>query len=107
MFNVQTTMGTRRVNFRLPEELVEKADVAAELSHTTRTEILKAALQSYLEEVEDEEGFREAVVDLYLGGDIEFETLAAFVGRQDAESVRASKALLDDGEEMAREMADL
>jgi predicted DNA-binding protein len=100
-------MGTKRVNFRLPEELVERADVAAELSHTTRTEILRTALQSYLEEVEDEEGFREAVVDLYLDDDIEFETLVAFVGRQDAESIRASKALLDQGTAMAEEMADL
>jgi len=98
---------TRKVNFRLPEDLVEKADVAAEISHTNRTEIVKEALQEYLRSVEDEAEFREAVVELYLDGEIAFDTLKEFVGRQDAESVRASKHLLDRGEELADELADL
>jgi len=100
-------MGTTRVNFRLPEELIEKADVAAEVTHKNRTEILKDALQAYLDDVEDDEAFREAVVDLYLDDRISFDVLAEFLGTQDAESVRASKALLDQGEELADEMADL
>lgn len=100
-------MGTTRVNFRLPDDLVEKADVAAEVTHRNRTEIIKEALREYLETVEDDEAFREAVVDLYLDDRISFEVLAEFVGRQDAESVRASKTLLDQGEELADELADL
>jgi len=100
-------MGTTRVNFRLPEELIEKADVAAQITHKNRTEILKDALQAYLDEVEDDEAFREAVVDLYLDDRISFDVLAEFLGTQDAESVRASRALLDQGEELADEMADL
>jgi metal-responsive CopG/Arc/MetJ family transcriptional regulator len=43
-----------KVNFRLPEELVEKADVAAEISRKNRTEIVKEALQEYLKQVENE-----------------------------------------------------
>lgn len=100
-------MGTTRVNFRIPEELIEKADVAAKVTHRNRTEIVTEALREYLDEREDEEAFKEAVVELYLDGDIGFETLKEFVGRQDAESVRASKSLLDDGEELATELADL
>jgi len=100
-------MGTTRVNFRLPEELVEKADVAAEVSHKDRTEIVTEALREYLGDVEDDEQFKEAIVELYLDGQIEFETLRAFVGRRDAESVRASKELLDHGEELAEDLADL
>lgn len=100
-------MGTRRVNFRLPEELVEKADLAAEVTHRDRTDIVTAALREYLEEVEDDESFREAVVELYLEDEIGFETLAAVVGRQDAESVQASKSLLEDGEEIADDIAEL
>jgi predicted DNA-binding protein len=98
---------TRKVNFRLPDELVEKADVAAEVSHKNRTEIITEALQQYLQEVEDDEKFKEAVVELYLDGEIGFETLKQFIGRQDAESVRASKALLDQGEDLADELAEL
>jgi len=98
---------TRKVNFRLPDELIEKADVAAEVSHKNRTEIIKEALQQYLQKVEDDEKFTEAVVELYLDDGIGFETLKQFVGRQDAESVRASKALLEQGEDLADELAEL
>jgi len=95
------------VNFRLPEDLIEKADVAAKISHKNRTEIIKEALQEYLQEVEDQEEFEEAVVELYLDGEIGFDILKQFIGRQDAESVRASKALLEQGDDLADELAQL
>jgi metal-responsive CopG/Arc/MetJ family transcriptional regulator len=100
-------MGSTRVNFRLPETLVEKADVAAEVTHKNRTEIVTEALQTYLEDIEDDEKFTEAIVELYLDGQIEFEVLTEFVGRQDAESIRASKSILDQGEDLADELAEL
>ena len=100
-------MGTTRVNFRLPDDLLEKADVAAQITHKNRTDIVTEALQTYLDEVEDDDEFRRAVIDLYLDDRLEFEVLTEFLGRQDAESVRASRALLDQGEELADEMAEL
>lgn len=100
-------MGTRRVNFRLPEELVEKADVTAAVSHKDRTEVVVEALREYIGDIEDDEEFREAVVELYLDDEIGFDVLKEFVGRQDAESVRASRNLLDRGEELADDFADL
>lgn len=100
-------MGTTRVNVRLPDDLLEKADVAAEITHRSRADIVTEALQEYLDEVEDDEEFRVAVVDLYLDDRIGFEVLNAFLGRQDAEAVRASKTLLDQGDELADELADL
>lgn len=100
-------MGTTRVNFRLPEELVEKADVAAAVSHRNRTEVVVEALREYIGDIEDDEEFREAVVELYLDDEIGFDVLKEFVGRQDAESVRASRNLLDRGEELADDLADL
>ncbi|MDZ5811479.1 ribbon-helix-helix protein, CopG family [Halorubrum sp. AD140] len=100
-------MSTKRVNFRLPEELIAQADVAAEVTHKNRTEILIEALRQYLEEKESDESFREAVVELYLDDQIEFEKLADVIGRQDAESVRASKHVLDRGEELADDLAEL
>jgi metal-responsive CopG/Arc/MetJ family transcriptional regulator len=98
---------TRKVNFRLPDDLIEKADVAAKVSHKNRTEIIKEALQAYLQEVEDNETFKEAVVELYLDDEISFDTLKQFIGRQDAESVRASKTLLEQGDAVADELAEL
>lgn len=100
-------METTKVNFRLPDDLLEKADVAAEITHRNRTDIIIEALQEYLDEVEDDEGFKEAVIDLYLDDQIGFEVLKEFIGRQDAESVRASKTLLEQGDELADEMAQL
>jgi predicted DNA-binding protein len=98
---------TTKVNFRLPDELIEKADVAAEVTHKNRTDIIIEALQEYLEDVEDDEKFKEAVVELYLEDEISFEVLKEFVGRQDAESIKASKNLLDHGDELADELAEL
>ena len=98
---------TKKVNFRLPDELIDKADVAAKVSHKNRTEIIKEALQEYLQKVEDKEEFKEAVIELYLDGEIGFEILKEFIGRQDAESVRTSKTLLDQGDDLADELAEL
>ncbi|WP_129113583.1 CopG family transcriptional regulator [Halegenticoccus tardaugens] len=100
-------MSTKRINFRLPEELLTHADIAAEVTHKNRTEVLIEALRQYLEEKGSEESFREAVVDLYLSDQIEFKALTDIIGRQDAEAVRASKQVLDRGEELADKLADL
>ena len=100
-------MNNTRVNFRLPEDLVDKADVAAEVNKKNRTEIVREALQDYIEEVENDEKFKEAVVELYLDDQIGFELLKEFIGRQDAESVRASKTILDRGDNLADELAGL
>jgi predicted DNA-binding protein len=100
-------MSTSRVNFRIPEELIEKADIAAQITHKNRTEIVTEALRNYLEDIEDNEAFKEDIVELYLDEQIGFETLQEFIGRQDAESVRASKTLLDQGDELADSLAEL
>jgi predicted DNA-binding protein len=100
-------MGTTKVNFRLPNELVEKADIAAEVLHKNRTEIVRDALQQYLNEVEDDETFQEAVVELYLDDEIRFETLRQFIGWQDAEAAQASKTTLNQGDDLADELVEL
>lgn len=49
-------VGTKRMNFRLPEVLVRQADIAAEVTHKNRTGLLVEALREYLREIESEEG---------------------------------------------------
>ena len=100
-------MGTTRVNFRIPEELIEKADVAAKITHKNRTEIVTEALRTYLEDIEDEETFKENLIELYFDDEIGFDVLREFLGRQDAEAVRTSRTILDQGEALADELADL
>lgn len=99
-------MSTKKVNFRLPEDLITHTDVATEVMHKNRTELLIDALQEYLNDIESDENFREAVVELYLADDIEFETLVQIIGRQDAEAVQSSKRLLDRGDELADKLAE-
>lgn len=100
-------MGTKRVNARLPEKLVTQADAAAAATHKDRTEVIVEALRQYLTDKESDEEFREAIVELYLNGEIEFEQLAAVIGQQDAEAVRSSKQLIDRGEDIIDDLADL
>lgn len=100
-------MSTTRVNFRIPHELLEKADVAARITHKNRTELVTDALREYLDDVENEDAFKEELVELYLEDEIEFDVLKAFVGRRDAESIRASKRILDNGSDIAEDLAGL
>lgn len=100
-------MGTTRVNFRLPEDLVKKTDVVAEVTRNTRTDIVVEALQAYHAEATNHDEFVAALVEHYLDDEIGFDVLKAFVGRQDAAAVRASKALLDQGDEVVEDLADL
>ena len=74
---------------------------------TYRTEIVREALQQYLREVKDDETFQEAIVELYLGDEIGFETLKEFIGQQDGEAVQASKTTLNQGDDLADDLAEL
>ncbi|RRJ33112.1 CopG family transcriptional regulator [Halocatena pleomorpha] len=94
-------MSTKKVNFRLPEELITHADVASEITHKNRTELLIEALREYIADIESDEEFRESVVELYLTDEIDVETLELIIGRQDAKAVQSSKRLLDRSDELA------
>lgn len=98
---------TTRVNFRLPEKLLEKTDVTAEATHRDRTEIVKEALREYLEDFEDDESFKQKVVELYLDEELGFDEMKAAIGKQDAESVRATSEILNKSDEKASKLAGL
>lgn len=94
-------MSNTPVDNRLPEALLARVDVAAAVTDSTRTEVVIEALGQYLETKTSDEQFQEAVVDLFLAGEIEYNGLVEVIGRQDAEAVRASKEMIDAGEELA------
>ena len=99
-------MGRTRVDVRLPDDLIEKSDAAANVRNESMSEIVTEALRSYLDDIEEEAAIQEDLVELYLDEEISDRAHRAFVGRQDAESVRASKALLDQGDAVATDLAD-
>jgi len=82
-----------------PEDLAEPVEGVADEA--------QKSLRRYLNEMRTGNPLHETVVDLYLDGTVAFDTLVEIVGHQDAEVVRASKKLLDDGETLADELADL
>ena len=55
----------------------------------------------------DTEQSNQAAVELYLDDQISFNVLKELVGRQDAESIQASRSLLGQGEDLAEELAEL
>lgn len=95
-----------KVKFKLPDELLDRVDLAADIRHGTRNELFKDALTDYLDDLEEQEAFRKAVIEKYLDDDVSFDVLKGLVGRQDAEAIKASKTLLDNGDTVASDLAD-
>lgn len=94
------------VNFRLPEDLVTRAEVAAEATHRNRTEIITEALREYLDDIESNESFQEGAVDLYIENEIEFETLTQIIGPQEAQAIQPTKRLLDQDDNLADRLSE-
>lgn len=92
-------MSKMKVSLRLPKDLVKRANVAAKITQKSRGEIMTEALRDHLAGLEGEEAFKKDVFDLYLDGRISLRTLNRFLDSDDAESVRLSKTLFDQGQE--------
>ncbi|MDQ2055659.1 CopG family transcriptional regulator [Halobellus sp. H-GB7] len=92
-------MSKMKVSVRIPKDLIQRANIAAKVTQKSRGEIVTEALRDHLAELEDEEAFKKDVFDRYLDGQISLGTLNRFLDSGDAESVRISKTLLDQGQE--------
>lgn len=101
-----TGMPTTRVNVRLPDDLLERTDRLADVTGETRTGVVTAALRAHLRRLEADDDVEAAVVAAYLDGEVGLEALEALLDRRDAAAVRASKALLEGGDELVEELAD-
>ncbi len=95
-----------KVKFKLPDDLLERADLAADINDGTRKELFKDALVAYLDDLEEQDAYRKAVIEKYLDDAITFDVLKGLLGRQDAEAIKASKTLLEGGDTVASDLAD-
>jgi len=93
------------IALRLPEGLIEKADILAKLEYKNRTEIIKSALKEYIGRIENIEKLKERATELYLADKLEYNELVIIIGRQNAESVKASKRILDRGNKVVKDIA--
>ncbi len=95
----------KKISARFPEELLEEVDALAELACSDRTTILKQALREYLDKALANDTFKERIVRRFLEGSLDYRKLRLLLGPEEAEAVRVSKRLMDQGAKLAQKLA--
>ena len=97
----------KRVQFRAPRGLVDRADALAAVFETDRTDILISALREYLRDAAHSDEVKQEIADAFYD-DISFGELKDLVGHEEAANFRLLKAQLTDEfvDEVAEELAD-
>jgi predicted transcriptional regulator len=85
----------RRVQFRAPDRLVDRADALAAVLGEDRTDILVTALREYLQEATHDDTLVQEIADAYYDDEISFEQLESLVGAEEAANLRVLKRQLD------------
>jgi len=98
------TIGLVRIDLRLQEESVEKTDILAKFEYKNRTDVIKSALTEYLGGVAVTQ-LRENAVESYPDDELTYNELAVVIGRQNAESVKVSKRLLERSDRIVEDIA--
>jgi predicted transcriptional regulator len=92
----------KRVQFRAPRSLVDRADSLAEVLDTDRTDVLIDALRDYLRSTAHDDEVKQEIADAYYDDRITFDKLADLVGHEEAANFRVLKEQLEtDAEELA------
>ena len=84
-----------RVDFNAPESLVERADSVVEILDISRTRLLIDALEDELEALATDEEFRRRLSDAYYDGRVEYDTVEAILGREEAMRMKLLRASID------------
>jgi hypothetical protein len=84
-----------RVDFNAPKSLVERADSVVEILDTSRTRLLIDALEDELEALANDEEFRRRLSDAYYDGRVDYDTVEAILGREEAMRMKLLRASID------------
>lgn len=95
----------KRVQFRAPTRLVDRADSLAAVFGSDRTDILLDALHEYLRDAAHDDEIKQEIAGAYYDDEISFEQLKSLVGTEEAANFRVLKAQLD--ESLAEDLAEL
>jgi len=87
----------RRVQFRAPDRLVERADALADVLGEDRTDILVTALREYLQDATHDDRLLQEIAAAYYDDEISNEQLNTLVGAEEATNLRVLKQQLDEG----------
>jgi hypothetical protein len=84
-----------RVDFNAPKSLVERADSVVEILDISRTRLLIDALEDELEELATDEEFRRRLSDAYYDGRVDYDTVEAILGREEAMRLKLLRESID------------
>jgi len=85
----------RRVQFRAPDRLIDRADALAAVLGEDRTDILVTALREYLQDATHDDALVQEIADAYYDDVISHEELESLVGAEKAANFRVLKQQLD------------
>ena len=86
-----SSSGKKRVQFRAPQGLVDRADTLATVFETDRTDILTTALRQYLRDAPHDDAIKQEIAEAFYNDDITFEQLKDLVGNEAAANFRILK----------------
>jgi hypothetical protein len=84
-----------RVDFNAPKTLVERADSVVEILDTSRTRLLIDALEDELEALANDKQFRRRLSDAYHDGRVDYDTVEAILGREEAMRMKLLRESID------------
>ncbi len=84
-----------RVDFNAPKPLVERADSVVEILDISRTRLLIDALEDELKDLANDEEFRRRLSDAYYDGRVDYDTVEAILGPEDAMRLKLLRASID------------
>ncbi|NGM71374.1 hypothetical protein G6M89_20645 [Natronolimnobius sp. AArcel1] len=84
-----------RVDFNAPKSLVERADSVVEVLDISRTRLLTDALEDELEELANDEEFRRRLSDAYYDDHVDYDTVEAILGREEAMRIKFLRESID------------
>jgi len=86
----------KRVQFRAPDRLIDRADALATVLGEDRTDILVTALREYLQDASHDDTLVQEIAAAYYDDEISYEQLKALVGAEEAANQRVLKQQLDE-----------
>jgi len=87
----------KRVQFRAPHRLIDRADALADIFEEDRTDILVSALREYLQETTHNDTFAQEIAAAYYDDEVTFDQAKSLVGAEEAANLRVLKQQLDEG----------
>jgi len=88
-------MGSKkRVQFRAPDRLIDRADALAAVLGEDRTDVLVTALREYLQEATHDDAMVQEMAAAYYDGAVTHEQVESLLGAEEAANLRVLKRQL-------------